>query len=104
MLAPDGMLLCNTDLKKANWYLKNDKAELIQQEPMIIKLKFQPSGFQVTTMVNEEEVTETQFITTVRINQCVVCGDKQHYLKYNVSSYIYIYPIDCATHVQDPLP
>jgi hypothetical protein len=35
---------------------------------MIIKLKFQPSGFEVINKSNEEEIVEKQYITTILEN------------------------------------
>jgi len=44
IVAPDGMVLCVCDTKKAQWYLNNNLAETISEEPLVIRLKFVPSG------------------------------------------------------------
>ena len=44
MVAPDGELLSNCDLKKAMWYLERELADKICDKPFTIKLRFEPNG------------------------------------------------------------
>ena len=44
MLAPDGICLSNCDRKKALWYVERELAHVISEEPLVIKLKFEPSN------------------------------------------------------------
>ena len=37
-------MLCTCDVKKAEWYVKKGIGELISQDPLIVRLKFEPSG------------------------------------------------------------
>jgi exonuclease 3'-5' domain-containing protein 2 len=46
MYAPDGELLSNTDYRKAMWYVDKGLAVLTSKDPLIITLKFEPSGKQ----------------------------------------------------------
>jgi len=40
MLAPDGVVLSNTDKKKAYWYVERNLAKIECEEPLIIRLNF----------------------------------------------------------------
>ena len=44
MLAPDGVVLSNTDKKKAYWYVERNLATIEFEEPLTIRLNFQPSN------------------------------------------------------------
>ena len=44
VLSPDGILMFRCDDKKANWYIKRDLCEVTEDEPLTIKLKFEPKG------------------------------------------------------------
>ena len=45
MLAPDGFCLSNCDRSKAQWYLDRKLATLICEEPLTVKLIFEPSNY-----------------------------------------------------------
>ena len=36
--------MCTCDLKKAEWYVKKGIGELISENPLTVRLKFEPSG------------------------------------------------------------
>ena len=42
--APDGQPLCVCDTKKALWYVQKNLGELVAQDPLTVRLKFEPSG------------------------------------------------------------
>lgn len=42
--APDGGLLCTCSEKKVQWYLERELAELVSEEPLSARLKFEPRG------------------------------------------------------------
>ena len=42
--APDGALLCVCDIKKARWYIEKELGVLVQEEPLRVRLNFEPSG------------------------------------------------------------
>jgi hypothetical protein len=48
MVAPDGEVLSNCDSKKIKWYLDRDLAEVISENPLTIRLKFEPNGREST--------------------------------------------------------
>jgi hypothetical protein len=60
ILAPDGVILCRTSQKKLKWYLDRELAE-----PVVIKLKFEPSG---------RKNSEDTYYLSDKENRCVVCG------------------------------
>ena len=47
VLSPEGHLMFRCESKKANWYLKRDLADIITDEPLVIKLKFQPNDLEI---------------------------------------------------------
>ena len=42
--APDGTLLCTCSEKKVQWYLERELADLVAEEPITARLKFEPRG------------------------------------------------------------
>jgi hypothetical protein len=44
MVAPDGALLSNCDMKKAMWYIERELGDKISDSPFTIKLRFEPNG------------------------------------------------------------
>mmetsp|Transcript_39561 Transcript_39561/g.60452 ORF Transcript_39561/g.60452 Transcript_39561/m.60452 type:complete len:80 (+) Transcript_39561:22-261(+) len=77
MLAPDGFCLSTCDKRKAQWYLSKGLAEVKQEDPLVIKLKFEPCD----TFSNREkarkldiEDPDEEFYISERVTQCVVCG------------------------------
>lgn len=74
--APDGEILCTCDRKKAEWYIKRELGELVENEPFTVKLKFEPSGRALGEV--------GQYYTQVKVNQCVVCGTSENFIRKNV--------------------
>ena len=37
-------MLCTCDMKKAEWYVKKGLGELVSQDPLTVRLRFEPSG------------------------------------------------------------
>lgn len=103
--APDGELLCTCDKRKAMWYdnsnfnfliqkyrilnlIRNnfisfngryvDKSigELIKEDPLTVRLKFEPAG---------RAVGETgKYYQTAKENHCVVCANTDNYSRKNI--------------------
>ena len=99
ILAPDNELLCYCNMDKIDWYMSRNLAEIIKDNPMTIKLKFEPSG-RGWTQLNELKVSyDTQKIPS-RVNQCVVCGQKENYLRYHIVPLLYRihFPEDMKSH------
>jgi len=44
ILSPEGVGLATCGLKKVRWYLERDLAELVSEDPAVIRLKFTPKG------------------------------------------------------------
>ncbi|OWR40731.1 3-5 exonuclease [Danaus plexippus plexippus] len=76
MEAPDGEVLCTCDTKKAKWYLDNKLATLIKDDPLTIRLAFEPAGRSVGEV--------GRYYTLVKENKCVVCGAMDSYIRKNV--------------------
>ena len=55
------------------WYIEKDLGVLIQEEPLRVRLKFEPSG--------RPEGLAGEYYLTVKDNVCVVCGQDESYLR-----------------------
>lgn len=73
--SPDNKLMFRCDLKKANWYLKRNLATTIQEDPLIIKLNFEPNG-----LGNHNKAYGTHEMK----NKCVVCGSEEFLTRHHV--------------------
>ena len=71
--APDGQLLCTCDTKKAKWYIAKGIGYQVSEEPLVVRLKFEPSG--------RPEGKAGEYYLTVKPNICVVCGTGEAYLR-----------------------
>lgn len=89
ILSPNGLKLCNCDENKINWYLKRDLAEKISDKPLVIKLKFNPGGKGHSEIEEEINQNENCYYVTERKNQCVVCGNKESFMRYHVVPLLY---------------
>lgn len=74
--APDGDTLCTCDRKKAEWYVLKGLGDIIEMEPFTVRLKFEPSGRALGEV--------GKYYTQVKINQCVVCGRSEKFIRKNV--------------------
>lgn len=92
MQAPDGELLCTMDTRKADWYISKGLARLIQEEPYTVRLNFEPSG-RATGNVGD-------FDRTLKVNQCVVCGHNESYIRKYVipREYRKFFPVVMKSH------
>ncbi|XP_055323361.1 exonuclease 3'-5' domain-containing protein 2 isoform X2 [Sitodiplosis mosellana] len=74
--ANDGELLCTIDQKKAMWYVNKNIGEIVAEDPLTVRLKFEPSG---------RAVGQTgKYYQTPKDNKCVVCGETEKYTRKNV--------------------
>ena len=71
--APDGQQLCVTDIKKARWYVLKGLGEYVDETKTNVRLKFEPAG--------RPEGQAGEYYLTEKCNRCVVCGEKQAYLR-----------------------
>lgn len=74
--APDGETLCTCDRKKAEWYVSKKLGEVVCEDPFTVKLSFEPSGRALGQV--------GQYYTQVKVNQCVVCGASDKFIRKNV--------------------
>jgi hypothetical protein len=79
--APDGQVLCTCDIKKAEWYIKKGIGEKVCDDPLTVRLKFEPSG--------RPEGKAGEYYLSVKPNICVVCGAEESYLRKNVVPHEY---------------
>ncbi|XP_036322453.1 LOW QUALITY PROTEIN: exonuclease 3'-5' domain-containing protein 2 [Rhagoletis pomonella] len=64
--APDGELLCTIDSKKAQWYVDQNLGDQVGNNPLTVRLNFEPSGRAVGDV--------GRYYQTPKENRCVVCG------------------------------
>lgn len=81
--APDDQPLCTIDPKKAYWYVAKGLGVLVSEEPLVVRLKFEPAGRP------QAELQDGQFYLQERQNLCVVCGKDQSYIRKNVVPHEY---------------
>ncbi|XP_052831593.1 exonuclease 3'-5' domain-containing protein 2 [Octopus bimaculoides] len=80
LLAPDNQILCTCDSRKAKWYLHKGLGELVSENPLVIRLNFEPSG----RPLNDEGYYQQE-----KENICVVCGKPENYLRKNIIPHEY---------------
>jgi len=71
--APDGQQLCVTDAGKAAWYVGKGLGHYVSQDPVVVRLHFEPAG--------RPEGEAGQYYLTEKTNRCVVCGKDDSYLR-----------------------
>lgn len=72
----DDELLCTIDMKKAMWYVNKGLGEIVAEDPLTVRLKFEPAG---------RAVGQTgKYYQTPKDNKCVVCGETEKYTRKNV--------------------
>ena len=77
------MPLCMIDPKKAHWYVTKGLGDLVSEEPLIVRLKFEPAGRPLM------ETQEGKFRLQERENRCVVCGESESYIRKNIVPHEY---------------
>lgn len=97
VISPDGILMFRCDDRKANWYLKKDLGEIVNDKPLTIKLKFKPNGLGNYNRFGLEEMK----------NNCVICGSGEYLTRHHIFPYCYRkhLPIEMKSHnFHDVLP
>jgi hypothetical protein len=77
---PDGHLMFRCDRRRADWYLSRSLADVVQEEPLIIKLNFVPKG--------RGHIDEPYYLTA-KENRCVVCGAEGNLTRHHAVPYCY---------------
>ncbi|XP_005089945.1 exonuclease 3'-5' domain-containing protein 2 [Aplysia californica] len=80
LLAPDDTPLCTCDVKKAQWYLDKELGDKICDDPLTVRLRFEPAN---------RPDTERNYYLQVKENLCVVCGHDQDYVRKFIIPYEY---------------
>ncbi|XP_064602351.1 exonuclease 3'-5' domain-containing protein 2-like isoform X2 [Liolophura sinensis] len=70
--APDGQQLCTCDEKKANWYIEKELGEKVCDDPLTVRLYFEPSG---------RPDSGRNYYLQDKENICVVCGHSNTYIR-----------------------
>lgn len=83
LLAPDDMPLCTCDPKKALWYVEKGLGSIVQRDPLVVRLNFEPAGRP------RSEYEDGKYYIQERQNVCVVCGQGHSYIKKNVVPHEY---------------
>ncbi|PRW59440.1 DNA damage checkpoint isoform A [Chlorella sorokiniana] len=93
MFSQDGELLCHTDRRKLEWYLKKGLAEKVSDDPLSVRLTFQHQ-------TGDQQAGTSEFYSVKKSNQCVACGEQGHYLRYRVvpSCYRRAMPVRLKSH------
>lgn len=78
--APDGTMLCTCDARKAQWYLDKEIADKILDNPLTVRLRFEPA---------RRPQEEMNFYKQEKQNICVVCGHDKNYIRKFVIPYEY---------------
>jgi len=97
MHAPDGQLLSYIDLKKAKWYVEKGLATMDSEDPLTIKLKFDPKNRNDLLDKHLHHLYADSFYQENRINQCVTCGITKDFARYHIIPAVY------RTHFPDSL-
>lgn len=74
--ANDGELLSTIDRRKALWYVSKELGEIVKEDPLTVRLKFEPAGRAVGSI--------GKYYQLAKENKCVVCGAEEEYNRKNV--------------------
>jgi exonuclease 3'-5' domain-containing protein 2 len=92
VLAPDGELMFRCFEKRAYWYLDRNLATIEDDDPLTIRLTFEPNG----------RGQKEEHLKSIRENKCVVCGNndlsvltKHHLIPYEYRRY---FPDELKSH------
>lgn len=91
VFSPNDILMFRCDEKKVRWYLDRDLADIITEEPLTIRLNFEPKG-----LGNHNK----DFGLSEMSNRCVVCGSEEFLTRHHVVPYCYrkYFPLEMKEH------
>jgi hypothetical protein len=78
--APNGQVLCTCDSKKAYWYVSKKLGVKVQNDPLIVRLTFDPAG---------RPLSDRDYYLQEKQNVCVVCGKADSYIRKNIVPHEY---------------
>jgi exonuclease 3'-5' domain-containing protein 2 len=90
VLSPDDVLMFRCNIKKINWYLDRNIADLIDRDPLTIRLKFKPKGLG----------NNGKYGLTEMMNICVICGSSDKLSRHHIVPHCYrrYFPIERKSH------
>lgn len=80
LVRPDGRFLARCASKRVNWYVSRNLAEIIQKDPIVARLKFEPNG-----PGKDGDLYYMQLLKNV----CVVCGTQDTLTMHHVVPSMY---------------
>lgn len=91
LLAPDGQELCTCDVRKVEWYLEKGLAVKVKDDPLTVKLNFEPGG---------RPEGEDDYYLQQKDNICVACGSEEMLIKKQVvpKEYRRFFPTSLKDH------
>jgi hypothetical protein len=91
VLSPEGKLMFRCGMKKVNWYLNRGLADEIENDPLTIKLNFEPNG---------NGYHDSDWGLVEMENICVDCGTDEFLTRHHVVPYSYrkFFPVCLKTH------
>ncbi|CAL4069565.1 unnamed protein product, partial [Meganyctiphanes norvegica] len=78
LLASDNLPLWTINPNRAKWYVEKGLGTIVTEEPLVVKLNFEPSE------LPETERCDGQFYLQKRPNICVVCGKDDSLIRKNI--------------------
>ncbi|XP_037076993.1 exonuclease 3'-5' domain-containing protein 2-like [Pollicipes pollicipes] len=78
LVAPDDQPLSVVENTKARWYVQKGLGDVIQEEPLVVKLRFEPAGRP------QLEGEHGHYYLQEKDNCCVKCGASDGYVKKNI--------------------
>jgi len=79
--APDGVNLSRCGIKKVRWYIQNGLADIVDENPTTIRLRFEPSG---------RCGLDDPLLLDGKPNICVVCGSTENLTRHHIIPYSFI--------------
>jgi hypothetical protein len=91
ILSPEGQLLCLCLPKKINWYLERNLGEIVEEDPLTIRLNFTPQG----NWQNGDE-----YALNEKENKCVICNTEEDLTSHHIVPYCYrkFFPDEIKSH------
>lgn len=83
--APDGVNLSRCGMKKLRWYINQQLADMVCDDPPTIRLRFEPSG---------RRGLEDPLLLDGKPNVCVVCGTTDDLTRHHIIPYCFIKHMD----------
>ena len=87
LLGPDGQVLATVNRTKASWYIHKGLGEMTCEDPLTVKLFFEPSG---------RPMPDADYYTTIKENVCVVCEGTESFVRKMIIPHDYrrYFPMD----------